>query len=450
MTLRTRFLLYLVVVHVVFAAVACWFLWQHRIWLIVVEAFFALSAFVGYKLVRGLFEPIRLLRSGAQFMNEGDFTTRFLETGAPELDGLVHIYNRMVDHLRDERVRSEEQQNFLRRVIDASPSGIVTLDFDARIAQINPSAARLLGREAGKLAGTRLDELATDFADALHALDVGESRIVAFGGRRRVKCHKSDFFDRGFPRTFIMMEELSEELRRSEKSAYEKLIRMMSHEVNNTTGSVSSLLESCLRYEEQLAESDRADYRQALAVAIRRSGHMNQFMKRFADVVRLPPPRKQEVDVREMIAGTLRLLEVEAQSKGIRLSSQLDTLPSRLRMDPAQMEQALINILRNAFDAIGQNGEVRILGQTSRGEAPSGTTHPIKASHARSTLIIEDSGPGFSAEVRENLFMPFYTTKEDGQGIGLTLVAEILDAHGFEFSLESSHGQPTRFTVVID
>ena len=434
MTLRHRFFVYLVTVHVVFAGVAVWFLWQHRVWLICVEAFFALSIFAGYRLIRALFEPIRLLRSGSQFMSEGDFTTRFRPTGSPELDELADVYNRMVDHLREERTRNQEQQSFLRRVLDASPSGIVTMDFEARIAQANPSAARLLGRAEDDLNGRRIDEIGSDFANALKDLELGESRVVTLTGRRRVKCHKSEFFDRGFPRTFIMMEELSEELRRSEKSAYEKLIRMMSHEVNNTTGSVSSLLESCLRYEQQLAASDRADYRQALEVAIRRSTHMNQFMKRFADVVRLPAPRKQTSDLRELITGTLRLLETEADTKNIRLTAKLDELPERVRLDPPQMEQALLNILRNAIDAIGNDGEVRILGETR---------------HGRSALIVEDSGPGFSPEIRQNLFMPFYTTKENGQGIGLTLVAEILDAHGFEFSLDSTPHARTRFMITL-
>ncbi len=434
MTLRKRFLLYLVATHLVFAGVAAWFLWQHRIWLLAVEVFFLVSAFVGYRLLRKLFEPIQLLRSGAQFMNEGDFTTRFRDTGSSDLDELVHVYNHMVDNLREERTRNEEQESFLRRVLEASPSGIVTLDFDGRVAQVNPSAGAMFGRAPDALVGLRLDDVHTEFADALAALQRGDSRVIALGGRRRVKCQRGEFFDRGFPRAFFMMEELSEELRRSEKSAYEKLIRMMSHEVNNTTGSVNSLLESCLRYAEQLEPNDRADFEQALDVSIRRSTHMNQFMKRFADVVRLPPPRRQDTDVRELVQGSLRLFEAEAASKNIQIRTQLDDGAWQVHLDPAQMEQVLLNVFRNALDAIERDGEMRVVGHAQNG---------------RRTLIVEDTGPGFSADVRENLFMPFYTTKQDGQGVGLTLVGEILDAHGFEFSLEASSGEPTRFTIVF-
>ncbi|UCE03645.1 MAG: PAS domain-containing protein [Candidatus Latescibacterota bacterium] len=440
-TLRLRFLLYLALLHAVFAAAAALFLWQHRVWLLAVEAFFLLSAIVGVVLVRRLFEPIQLIRSGAQFMSESDFTTRFLETGQPELDELARVYNRMVDHLREERTRNEEQESFLQRVLAASPSGIVTLDFDGRIVMANRSATTMLGQDSSSLAGQRLDELGIPFADALARLGAGGSTVLPLTGRRRVKCQKGEFFDRGFPRFFIMMEELSEELRRSEKSAYEKLIRMMSHEVNNTTGSVHSLLESCLRYESQLAEPDRVDFSQALRVAMRRSSHMNQFMKRFADVVRLPPPKLQEVDLRELVGGIVRLLETEARERNIEIEMECAPGPTPTRCDPALLEQALLNIVRNSIEAIDRNGTVSIR-YTGNG---SGHKAPLPAP----TLVIEDSGPGFSADVRRNLFLPFFTTKESGQGVGLTLVAEILDAHGFEYSLDSAPGQPTRFAITL-
>ena len=161
---------------------------------------------------------------------------------------------------------------------------------------------------------------------------------------------------------------------------------------------------------------------------------MNQFMKRFADVVRLPPPRKQETDVGQLVRGTLRLLEAEATAKNVRIHTQLEDSAEQFRMDPGQMEHVLLNVMRNALEAIGTDGEIRVLGQTHNGHY---------------TLIVEDSGPGFSAEVRQNLFLPFYTTKQDGQGIGLTLVGEILDAHGFEFSLDAIPSQPTRFSIAF-
>ena len=112
-----------------------------------------------------------------------------------------------------------------------------------------------------------------------------------------MKCQKSQFLDQGFQRSFILMEELTEELRRFEKAAYEKVIRLLSHEVNNSVGAVNSLLHSCLNYKEQLQEADRHDFENALQVAINRIEHLNAFMSSFAEVIKLPPPQFQPVDL---------------------------------------------------------------------------------------------------------------------------------------------------------
>ena len=433
MTLRGKFLLYVAALHVVFAASAIVFLLHHPVWLLGVEAFFAVSALAGVRLVRRLFEPIRLIRSGIQLMQEKDFTTRFRPTGEPELDALIQVYNGMADHLRDERTRGEEQEQFLQRVLTASPSGVLTLDLDGRIVTLNPAARRLVGLAcAGPFEGCVLRTLGSAFTDGLAQLAAGETRVLSLG-RRRLRCHRGEFFDRGFARPFLLLEELTEELRRSEKAAYDLLIRMMSHEVNNTTGAVTSLLRSCLHYSPQIAAADRADFETALEVSIRRSTHLNQFMKRFADVVRLPRPQPEPCDVHALLEGIVRLVQHELRERDVRVEWDLDGAPN-VRIDATQMEQALLNIMRNAMEAIGRDGTITIrLGQRS------GT--PV--------LVVEDTGPGLAPGAADKLFTPFFTTKENGQGIGLTLVREILEAHGFDFWLEGPAGGPTRFTIVL-
>jgi signal transduction histidine kinase len=153
--------------------------------------------------------------------------------------------------------------------VDASPAGIVICDFDGRVQQMNPAARRTLG-------DAPLPEIAP-----------GESRLVPHHGSRRVRVSRGEFRDRGFVKTFYLLEEMTEELRLSEKGAYEKLIRMMSHEVNNSVGAVRSLLESLLRYAPQVGEADRGDFTNALQVASARIDALNRFMAAFADVVRI-------------------------------------------------------------------------------------------------------------------------------------------------------------------
>jgi len=143
-SLRLKFILYLVSIHLLFAGVAIYLLSKHRLWLLAVEAVFVISLAAGVSIIRNLFGTIELINTGAQFIEDSDFTSRFREVGQPEMDHLVHVYNRMADSLREERVRMQEQNYFLDKVLTASPSGVVTFDFDGRIAMANPTAERML------------------------------------------------------------------------------------------------------------------------------------------------------------------------------------------------------------------------------------------------------------------------------------------------------------------
>src|SRR5262249_6174956 len=134
MSLRLKFFLYLVFIHLLFAGVSVYLLLKYRIWLIAVEIVFALSLAVGIGLVRSLFGTIELIKTGVQFISDRDFTSHFREVGQPEMDQLIVVYNRMSEHLREERIKLQEQNYFLDKIMTASPSGIVTMDFDGRVA----------------------------------------------------------------------------------------------------------------------------------------------------------------------------------------------------------------------------------------------------------------------------------------------------------------------------
>ena len=279
--------------------------------------------------------------------------------------------------------------------------------------------------------GRGLEELGTPFARCLQELPVGDSRVLSLAGQR-VRCRKAQFLDKGFPRAFILMEELTEELRLSEKAAYEKVIRLLAHEVNNSTGAVNSLLHSCLHYGGQLREADRGDFENALQVASGRIDRLSSFMGSFAEVVQLPAPRLQPVDLEALLRGIALLMRAECERREIEwewdVQADLDPVP----MDENQMEQVFVNILKNAMEAIGDKGRIRVrLGHTG----------------GRPFAAVEDTGPGIDPEAAGNLFTPFFSTRENRQGLGLTLVQEILTRHGFGFSLESPPSEPTRFTI---
>jgi nitrogen fixation/metabolism regulation signal transduction histidine kinase len=430
-TLRWKLILYVATIHLVFAGAAVWFLWPQRKWLLAVEAGFAISIWIGVRLVEGVFGPIQLIRAGIEFIKDSDFNSRFRETGQPELDELTGVYNRMANHLREERIKVREQHHFLDQVITNSPAAIITFDFDGRIALANPAAGRILGAAAPAPAGRKLEELGTPFAAALGALETGESKVIPVEGIRRAKCQKSRFLDRGFERQFIMVEELTDELRRAEKAAYEKIIRMMSHEINNSIGASNSLLESCLNYKSQLAEDDQGDYENALRIAISRTHHLNSFIRAYADIIRLPAPDLRPCDLRRLLEDISVLMRPELERRRVSWNWAIERPLGPMPVDKNQMEQALVNVLKNAMEAIGSDGCITVrMGQ-----------------NGRPWLAIEDSGGGISEEAKAALFTPFFSTKENGRGIGLTMVQEILSQHRFHFNLESPAGGPTRFTI---
>jgi two-component system nitrogen regulation sensor histidine kinase NtrY len=431
MSLRAKIIVYLVLIHAVLAAISVLVLRENRLWLAAVEALFVLSIVFGILLVRTFFVPLDLIRTGAELIGERDFTSQFREVGQPEMDALIRIYNRMIDRLREERLKLQEQHYFLEKVLAASPAGILTLDFDGRVATLNPAAEALLQVVGEEARGKELSALGSPVGLALTSLAAipeGGSEVLALSGGRRLKATRAELFDRGFPRGFLLLEELTEELRASEKAAYGKLIRMMSHEINNSVGAVGSLLDSFRGYAGELKGEDRDDFVQAIAVAITRLENLRAFMNGFAEVVRLPPPDRRPTDLKRLVDEILLLLRPELDRRRIRVEwERAEPLPA-IELDRNQIEQVLVNVLKNAMESIGEDGKIVL--RLDRG-----------------SLAIRDSGAGISEEVRALLFTPFFSTKRNGRGLGLTLVQEILSAHGFEFSLGPGEGGGAEFRV---
>lgn len=429
MTLRRLFYAYLLIVHAVLCVLA-WHLVRDSVWgLLALELGIAASAAGGAWLIDRLLRAHALVRESAQLLEESDYTTRFLPTGQVEIDRLIEIYNRMADALRAERVRVREQHHFLQRLLEVSPSGAVILDHDARVDFVNPTAARLLGPEVR--AGVPATADGTALHEVMGVLEQAPSAVITLPGGRRAKVSRGSFMDRGFSRTFVLLEELTEELRHAEKAAYEKLIRMLSHEVNNSVAASNSLLTSCLVYADQLPGESRTDLEGALHVVMNRTAQLGAFMKAFADVVRLPEPRLAPCDLRDLLGHLSRLMAGEAERRDVRLVTEFGEVPN-VQLDRTLMEQALVNVIKNAIEAVDHDGTVTLR---------TGLTAD------RPWLQVEDTGPGLHPEVRAHLFTPFFSTKESGQGIGLTLVQEILTRHGFAFTLDGPEGGPTRFTI---
>jgi nitrogen fixation/metabolism regulation signal transduction histidine kinase len=440
MSLRSKIIAYLILIHAVLAVISFVVLRENRLWLLVVEGLFVLSIVLGFLLVRAFFVPLDLIRTGAELIGERDFTSQFREVGQPEMDALIRVYNQMIGRLREERLKLQEQHYLLDRILAASPAGIVTLDFDGRVTSLNPAAARLLQVPAEEAKGKDLAGLAPPLGPALSAVPLGGSEVVSLQGGRRIKTSRAEFFDRGFPRSFLLLEELTEELRASEKAAYGKLIRMMSHEINNSVGAVGSLLDSFRGYAPDLGEEDRDDFLQGITVAVTRLENLRAFMNGFAEVVRLPPPDRRPTDVKQLVDEILILLRPELDRRRIAVAWEESEAIPAIELDRNQIEQVLVNVLKNAMESIGEDGAI-VFHLSFEGRHNGGWDR------GRPCLSIKDSGPGIPEDVRALLFTPFFSTKRNGRGLGLTLVQEILTAHGFDFSLGTGEGGGAEFRV---
>jgi two-component system, NtrC family, nitrogen regulation sensor histidine kinase NtrY len=432
MKLRTKYLLFVIILHLI-ALVLTWFIFeQNRIYFIISEIFIIISIIISWNLYLQLIRPLKSLMQGVDAIKDRDFNVKFLPTGKYEVDQLIAVYNQMIDHLRTERTLQEEQHFFLEKLIYTSPTGIIILDYDENIKQINPKAMQILSINEQDLPSRSINDLPDDFLKHIKDLHSGETKTIKLGGATTYKLQRAQFIDRGFSRDFIMIEELTAEILAAEKNVYGKVIRMMAHEVNNTIGPVNSIIQSALKTN-NLWEGHHSDsLKDAMQVALDRNQNLNLFMRNFADLVKLPAANKKRIDLNQLIISVSRLMQIKASEKFIKLELEITDEPFYVSADEQQMDQALINIVKNAIEAVEQKGSVKF-------------TTNIRSRQ----LVITDNGKGMTTEQCEQLFTPFYTTKKDGQGIGLTLVREILVNHGFEFSLKSIKEKQTEFTIIF-
>ncbi len=433
MKLRTKYILFVVILHLTALALSYFIFIDNKIFFIVSEVFIIISLVIAWQLYRQLIQPLKTLMQGVEAIKDRDFNVKFLSTGKHEMDQLIEVYNQMMDELRTERTRQEQQHFFLEKLIFTSPTGIVILDYDDNIQQINPRALHIFGLEAENMVGYPVDKHPHPLFEQIKSLQSGETKTVKFDGLNTYMLQKSHFIDRGFSRHFIMIEDLTAEILAAEKNVYGKVIRMMAHEVNNTVGPVNSILQSALKTN-QLWEGHLFNtLKDALQVAMDRNQNLNLFMRNFADLVKLPAANKRAVDLHHLVNSVSQLMGIKAKEKEVDFEFHLAKCRFSIMADEQQMEQVLINIVKNAIEAIALKGII------------SFTTNPDKK-----YLIISDSGTGISVEQSANLFSPFFSTKKDGQGIGLTLVREILINHGFEFSLKTVAEKQTEFTIIFN
>ena len=406
-----------------------------RLYLVLGEGAVILILFYLSVFYRKIVKPLNSIGNGMDLLREQDFSSRLSPVGQYEADRIVNIFNRMMDQLKNERLRMREQNSFLELLIQASPMGVIILNLSEKISQLNPMAVKMLGVHADLAVGKQLKTLDSSLAAELDTIDNEETKIVRLNDANVYKCTRSYFIDCGFKHPFFLIERMTDEVMRVEKKAYEKVIRMIAHEVNNTTAGITSTLDTV---EQTLAsEQGMEDLCEVMRVCVERCFSMSRFITRFADVVKIPEPNLLPLSLNEMATTCKRFMEGMCADAGISLTLECDELVRPVKMDAALFEQVLVNIIKNAAESISSSESARQNGQI------------IVRTQSPASIEVMDNGPGISKEVESKLFTPFFSTKPDGQGIGLVFIREVLSKHGCTFSLRTYADGLTRFRILF-
>jgi two-component system, NtrC family, nitrogen regulation sensor histidine kinase NtrY len=349
-------------------------------------------------------------------LREGDYSIRGVSARPGSAADLVMTeINALGQTLQRQRTEAGESTALLSSVMQAIDVAMFAFDTDERLVLVNPAAERLLGRKSPKLLGRRAAELRLD-----PYLSGPVPRLVdrGFAGKGSLEVRRSTFYREGRPHQLIAFSDVSRALREQEQIAWQRIVRVLSHEINNSLTPIKSIAHTLKRMVSRVPDLPRgAEVIEGLTLIETRSGSLGRFLRAYAQLAKLPKPQPKRMPVLPLAR---RVVELE------------DRLPVQIRgdeididADPDQLEQLLINIVRNAVDAALETGGGVWIDWRNADEFE---------------MTVEDEGPGLPDTA--NLFVPFFTTKPAGSGIGLVLCRQIAEAHGGTLTLETRRDGP--------
>ncbi|MBI2689741.1 MAG: PAS domain-containing sensor histidine kinase [Acidobacteria bacterium] len=364
--------------------------------------------------------PLRTIANLLEAMREGDYSIRARGAGGDDaLSDVMQQVNAMGATLRAQRLGAMEATTLLRKVMEEIDVAIFAFDESQKLKLLNRSAERLLALPAERVIDLPAEQL--DLAIFLSGEAPHTVQRAFPGGFGRWGITRTSFREGGLPHQLLVITDLTRPLREEELQAWQRIVRVLGHELNNSLTPIKSIagsLETILK-REPLAEDWREDMTRGLSVIGGRAESLARFLGAYAKLARLPRPTPAPMHVAEWIQRGARM--------ETRVPVAIDPGPDLIiQADSDQLEQVLINLLRNAADAVDPaNGTILIRWRVDRWQV---------------FVDIEDNGPGLAATA--NLFVPFFTTKPGGSGIGLVLCRQIVEAHGGALTLTNRNGAP--------
>jgi nitrogen fixation/metabolism regulation signal transduction histidine kinase len=374
--------------------------------------------------------PLQTLANVISSLREEDYSFRARNAAADDALGELSLeVNALADMLSEEKLRSIEATALLQRVVDEIDAPLFTFDPASALRLVNPAGERLLRQTKARMLGRNATELGLQ--ECLAAENESLVELSVNGSQARWLLRRSKFRQSGVPHTLVVLSDVSRALREEERRTWQRLIRVLGHELSNSLAPIKSIAGSLSsRVSTTSMDTEvRSDLQRGLEIIEARSASLHRFLEAYRRLAQMPAPMLREITLGPLIA---RAASLETRLKVCVLPGPDLTFQA----DPDQLEQMLINLIRNATDAV--------LSAEKEPSHKNGVTVRWDTNPEEVTLAIEDEGPGLLNPA--NVFTPFYTTKPNGSGVGLVLSRQIAEAHGG--SIEISNRSKGRGCVV--
>lgn len=420
----------------------CWLWWSgYQLVILLVVPFIIVQIFGLYHYLNRVNRKLTLFLEAIRYE---DFSIRFSADNklGKSFSALNHQFNEVLEAFRQTRADREANLKYIDTIIQHISIGVLSFDSDGKIELINPAAFRLMGIYRLRY----LDELKhahPDLSETLLQLPAGSKALYATQNGQQLSIQATTVRLQGRLVKLISLQNIHAELQQKELEAWQNLTKILRHEIMNSVtpivsliGTMQEIVEHDMSPTEEQSEAV-GDLREALETIESRSKGIMNFVNAYRDYTTLPKPQFTNVNLKQLINSVSNLLQSDMRAAGITYTAHVSPDNIEIHADETQLQMVLINLVKNAMDALEHTERPRIQVKGSLGNAQ------------QIVIEISDNGPGIEPEAQERIFIPFFTTKKKGSGIGLSLSQQIIQMHGGQLKVVSPPEKGTTFYVLL-